>query len=199
MCFSGGKLKTLQSQYFSRSVTSVFVGFPRRHRTKDGYARCLFCRIDLFIGRRGASSLFDHWKTEDHQSLERVYRIQHGLPLLSKNCKRASQAEEKEWRAAAEGKAPVELESTIVVSVADVLAAEAEEKVEEQGSVLDENKSDKLWLCQLLQFFVIQKDFRSLQRTLDNLVLSLEGMTTTSVRSVDVTSCQVIYSIYIQT
>ena len=180
-------------------MTSVFVGFPRRHRTKDGYARCLFCRIDLFIGRRGASSLFDHWKTEDHQSLERVYRIQHGLPLLSKNCKRASQAEEKEWRAAAEGKAPVELESTIVVSVADVLAAEAEEEVEEQGSVLDENKSDKLWLCQLLQFFVIQKDFRSLQRALDNLVLSLEGMTTTSMRSVDVTSCQVIYSIYIQT
>ena len=80
-----------------------------------------------------------------------------------------------------------------------MLAAEAEEEVEEQGSVLDENKSDKLWLCQLLQFFVIQKDFRSLQRTLDNLVLSLEGMTTTSVRSVDVTSCQVIYLIYIQT
>ena len=191
VCYVLVKLKILQSQYFSRSVTSLFVGFPRRHRTKDGYARCLFCRTDLFIGRRGSSSLFDHWKTEDHQRLERVYRIQHGLPLLNKSCKRASQQEEAKWRSAAEGQAPVELESTLVVSVAEVVEAETEEEAEDQGSVLDELKTDKLWLSQLLQFFVSHRDFSSMLRALDNLTLSLGGMTSASVRCVNVASCQV--------
>ena len=178
-------------------MTSLFVGFPRRHRTKDGYARCLFCRIDLFIGKRGSSSLFDHWKTEGHQALERVYRIQHGFPLLNKSCRRASQAEETKWKSDALGKAPVELESSLQVSVEDVLEAEQEAEVEDTTSVLDEARSDKLWVSQLIQFFVSMKDFGSLLRAMDNFTLSLDSVSSAECRIIDVAGCQVTIHVFL--
>ena len=64
----------------------------------------------------------------------------------------------------------MELESTMF---AEVVEAETEEEAEDQGSVLDELQTGKLWLSQLLQFFVSDRQFSSMLRALDNLALSL--------------------------
>ena len=88
------------------------------------------------------------------------------------------------------------MESSLQVSVEDVLEAEQEAEVEDTTSVLDEARSDKLWVSQLIQFFVSMKDFGSLLRAMDNFTLSLDSVSSAECQIIDVAGCQVTIHIF---
>ena len=192
------RIRVLQPHYFSQGVVSLWVGFPRNHRTCDGFARCRLCRMDLLIAKRGLSTLHEHWKTEEHQLREIKLRLQLDMPLLNKSCKPVSPAEGRRQRQLVEGSGPVHLESSFALNVQDVIEAERQAETADEAPVVTvtQRQADKLWLCQLVDGLIGSTDFRCVLRGLDNLTANF--LQSEEVRSIkaDVEIVQVIISCF---
>ena len=144
------------------------MGFPRRKRVIDGYARCLLCRVDLSIAGRGLSSLWDYWKGVEHTRLEQKYRIMTQRPLLDK-CYRAVTAEEDQRiRRERMSEPPVFMESELSLTVEERIAIEEEEEEESQRPQLSDESTNYLWLCNFVVAFANSTSFDGVLRLVDD-------------------------------
>ena len=131
MVFLIVSVKILQPLYFTNGVVSLWMGFIRTKRVKDGFARYLLCRMDLQVAIWGLKSLHKQWKSAEHKLLDIKYRFQHDKPLVNKSCKDASKKECEWQKALVVGMAPMHLDSTFACRVAQML--DAENELEEGG------------------------------------------------------------------
>ena len=139
------------------------MGFPRRKRVIDGYARCLLCRADLSIAGRGLSSLWGHWKGVEHTRLEQKYRIMTQRPLLDKSCRE----EDRRIRRERMSEPPVFMETELSLNVEERIAIEEEEELEGQRPHLPEGSADYLWLCNFIVAFTNSTSFGGVMRLVD--------------------------------
>ena len=147
------------------------MGFPRRKRVIDGYARCLLCRADLSIACRGLSSLWDHWKGVEHTRLEQKYRIMKQRPLLDKSCRVVTAEEDRRIRRERMSESPVFLETELSLTVEERIAIEEEEEEEGQRQLLPEGSSHYLWLCNFVVAFTSSTSFGGwTKRLVENIV-----------------------------
>ena len=182
----------LKPEFFVRGVVALFVGFPHTHRIKDGYARCLLCRLDLSIADRGILSLFDHWRTEGHFAKEQKYRLMTRRPLLNKKCKEVSDKEREKIEARLASEAPVFMESPLGVDLAERLRMEDEAEQSEGRPVLSELASHRLWLATFIDNFVARKTFEGVLSALTSWAQSLRTEVEVAVLSLDYKKAQVI-------
>ena len=160
----------LKPHYFTNGVVSLRVGFPRSHRVTDGIARCTLCKMDLAIGRRGLTTLPEHWKSADHQLREIKFHLQLGMPLVIKNCVQASRRDQKRQREKVIGSADVHLGSVYVLSVNDLLDADVElEQASGESETVTQSRADKLWICQFIGGLVNGIGFHCLMRSVESL------------------------------
>ena len=143
------------------------MGFPRRKRVIDGYARCLLCRADLSIAGRGLSSLWDHWKGVEHTRLEQKYRIMTQRPLLDKSCRAVTAEEDRRIRRERMSEPPVFMESELSLTVEERIAIEEAEEEESQRPQLPEGSADYLWLCNFVVAFTNSTSFGGVMRLVD--------------------------------
>ena len=161
------KIKTLKPSYFVSGVVGTFVGFPRRKRVIDGYARCLLCRADLSIAGRGLSSLWDHWKGVERTRLEQKYRIMTQRPLLDKSCRAVTAEEDRRIRRERMSEPPVFMETELSLTVEERIAIEEEEEEEGQRPLLPEGSSHYLWLCNFVAAFTSSTSFGGVLHLVD--------------------------------
>ena len=133
-----------------RIYWGTFVGFPRKKRGVDGYARCRLCRVDLSIAGRGLHNLWDHWKGREHTGLEQRYRIMSNRPFLDKSCRPVSLEEDRRIRAERMSEPPVVSESDFNHTVEERMAIELAEECEgakpQCASQCVESSASYLWL-----------------------------------------------------
>ena len=143
------------------------MGFPRRKRVIDRYARCLLCRADLSIAGRGLSSLWDHWMGVEHTRLEQKYRIMTQRPLLDKSCRAVTAEEDRRIRRERMSEPPVFMETELSLTVEERIAIEEEEELEGQRPHLPEGSADYLWLCNFIVAFTNSTSFGGFMRLVD--------------------------------
>ena len=162
------KAKTLKPAYFVFGVVGTFVGFPRHKRVIDGYARCLFCKVDLSIAGRGLSSLWEHWRGVEHNRLEQKYRIMMQMPLLDKACRPVSAEEDRRIRQARMSEPPVFLESELSLTVDERIAIEEAVAAAGGKPALSEESVSFLWLCQFVSSFCSTTTFKDVTRMVES-------------------------------
>ena len=143
------------------------MGFPRRKRVIDGYARCVLCGADLSIAGRGLSSLWDHWKGVEHTRREQKYRIMTQRPLLDKSCRAVTAEEDRRIRRERMSEPPVFMETELSLTVEERIAIEEEEELEGQRPHLPEGSADYLWLCNFIVAFTNSTSFGGVMRLVD--------------------------------
>ena len=187
----GFKPKILKPEFFVRGVVALFVGFPHTHRIKDGYARCLLCRLDLSIADRGILTLFDHWRTEGHFAKEQKYRLMTRRPLLNKKCKEVSAKEREKIEAKLATEAPVFMESPLGVDLAERL--QMEDDAEQAGGrpVVSELASHRLWLATFVDNFVVRCNFEGVLSAMSSWAQSMRTELDVAVLALDYKKAQV--------
>ena len=173
------------------------MGFPHTHRIKDGYARCLLCRLDLSIADRGILSLFDHWRTEGHFSKEQKYRLMTRRPLLNKKCKEVSTKEKEKIESRLATEAPVFMESPLGVDLAERLRMEDEAEQAEGRPVVSELASHRLWLATFVDNFVARVNFEGVLSAMSSWAQSLQTELDVAVLSLDYKKSQVCILLFI--
>ena len=146
---------------------SGVVGFPKRKRVIDGYARFLLCRADLSIAGRGLSSLRDQWKGVEHTTLEQKYRIMTQRPLLDKSCRAVTAEEDRRIRRERMSEPPVFMETQLSLTVEERIAIEEEEEEESQRPQLPEGSSHYLWLFNFVAAFTSSTSFGGVLQLMD--------------------------------
>ena len=192
-CFSvrTRKIKTLKPSYFVSGVVGTFVGFPRRKRVIDSYARCLLCRADLSIAGRGLSSLWDHGKGVEHTRLEQKYRIMTQRPLLDNCCRAVTAEEDQRIRRERMSEPPVFMDSELSLTVEERIAIEEEEEKESQRPQLSEGSTNYLWLCNFVVAFANSTSFDGVLRLVDGWCACTSAELRFECRALNYPRCQV--------
>ena len=181
----------LKPFYFVSGVVGTFVGFPRRKRVIDGYARCLLCRADPSIAGRGLSSLWDHWKGVEHTRLERNNRIMTQRPLLDKCCRAVTAEEDQRIRRERMSEPAVFMESELSLTVEERIAIEEEEEEESQRPQLSEESTNYLWLCHFVVAFANSTSFDRVLRLVDGWCACTSAEVRFESRTLNYPRCQV--------
>ena len=142
-----------------KGVVGTFVGFRRRKRVVDCYARCLLCKADLSIAGRGLSSLWEHWQGVEHTRFQQKYRIMVQLPILDKACNPVTAEEDRRIRQERMTEPLVYLESELNLSVDEGIAIEEAYASSGEKPTLSTEKVSFLRLGQFISSFVNVSSF----------------------------------------
>ena len=154
-------------------MVDLFVGFPRDKRVIDVYARCMMCRADFSIARRGIQNLWGHRKGARHTRIEQKFKIMTQHPLLDKSCRPVTVEEEQRIRLECMSEPPVYLELLLSLTSERRFALEQESEAAINRPTLKEPPiSGCVFFINCLSSVT---NFRNVKRLMDSWGMSLRG------------------------